>query len=447
MPASAGPELPARLEQADPLVAERIRERTAKVLEMPGDPVAWIELGRACHANGFVDEAVRAYRSALAIDENVPKAHYWLALALERRGDRESALAAIGRAAGLAPTYAPARWQAGFWMLAEGRLDDAAEKFNESIGVASEDEAGWFGLTRVHLARGEPEAAKKIVLQQLRNSPNSGYALQLLAAAYRQMGEPQRAAEIMARGATPVPVWNDPWRTEVDVEATGVAAETERVSKLLDSGQHEAALETLERLRSYWPTRMEIYSYSATAHEIAGRRSEAVAVLLEGIDLNPTSHLLYLNLSELQYRNGDFADALASVERAIELNPADAVPRELRGNILVSLGRQDDAIAAYREALSRSPKQLSALYQLGRLHATRGEWEEAANALEQIVALNPDAAAIWGTLASVRIQLRQPDRAQAALDRAAAGLPPDHEQVRQLQQNIDRLRRENLENP
>ena len=444
---SALPEMPARLDHADPLVAERIRERTSQVYDMPRDPLAWIKLGQACYANGFFAEAVLAYQGALSLDENLPEVHYWLALALDRRGDREAALAATDRAARLAPTYAPARWRAGLWLLADGRLDDAEEKFNESIAVDGEDEAGWFGLARVHLARGEPEKAKAVIVQQLRNSPNGGYALQLLAAAYRQMGEPERAAELMARGLTPVPSWNDPWGDELDAEATGIAAETQRVSQLLDNGQHEAALEILERLRALWPARMEIYSYTASAHEIAGRRAEAVGALRDGIARDPSSHVLYLNLSELQYKDGAVAEALTSVERAIGLNPADASAHELRGNNLVSLGRQEDALTAYQEALSRAPHQVSALYQLGRLHAGRGEWDEAAEALERIVAMDPEATAIWGTLASVRIQLRQPDRAQAALDRAAAGLPPDHEQVRQLQGQIDLLRRGNPEGP
>ena len=87
-----------------------------------------------------------------------------------------------------------------------------------------------------------------------------------------------------------------------------------------------------------------------------------------------------------------------------------------------------------------APENRPALYGLARLYAGRGEWRRAEGFLERLLELDPEAAVVWGTLASVRVQLGKIDGAQEALDRAALRLTPDHPQVLELQARLEQLR-------
>jgi molecular chaperone DnaK (HSP70) len=57
------------------------------------------------------------------------------------------------------------------------------------------------------------------------------------------------------------------------------------------------------------------------------------------------------NLALLYYRAQDDAQALASIDQAIELEPDERASRVLRGNILDRLGRKDEARAEWRDAI------------------------------------------------------------------------------------------------
>jgi Flp pilus assembly protein TadD len=68
------------------------------------------------------------------------------------------------------------------------------------------------------------------------------------------------------------------------------------------------------------------------------------------------------------HKGKDRQAALREIELALELNPEDAESHNLRGNILVELGRPQEAAQAYRRALEIDPLNSSALLNLQALH-------------------------------------------------------------------------------
>ncbi len=63
------------------------------------------------------------------------------------------------RAIELNPTYAAAYWRLGLWLLDQNQIEGAEHAFDRATEIDASDRAGWVGLARVYLQRGETARA------------------------------------------------------------------------------------------------------------------------------------------------------------------------------------------------------------------------------------------------------------------------------------------------
>lgn len=121
--------------------------------------------------------------------------------------------------------------------------------------------------------------------------------------------------------------------------------------------------------------------------------------------------------------HGDWTQAVATYEKAVESAPRNPTIRTELGFALTKSGRPADAIAAYREALRISPRNLSA--EVGLAQAYRGvhNHDEARHTLERAIREHPKAAAPLAVLGDLEIELQTYDAAIGHL-RAALALDP-----------------------
>ncbi len=122
---------------------------------------------------------------------------------------------------------------------------------------------------------------------------------------------------------------------------------------LTDAAEYEAALEHLDvlrRARPYW------HSF---------RYEEARALLLGRADAD---------------------GALAAVDACLAIRPDHTGCNELRGNVLLDLGRRDEAIVALEAALALEPGRLSAAETLARALLQTGRFDDAAGVATQVMA-------------------------------------------------------------
>jgi len=98
----------------------------------------WRHVGRsgAALAAGNLDQALATARQAIAAGPTVAETHYQLGLVQASRGDYAAASVAFDQAAHLKPTFAYARYHAGFSYYQIKRLDRMAERFGEFLRLA-----------------------------------------------------------------------------------------------------------------------------------------------------------------------------------------------------------------------------------------------------------------------------------------------------------------------
>ena len=175
----------------------------------------------------------------------------------------------------------------------------------------------------------------------------------------------------------------------------------------------------------------------------ADRQSESIAAFLEIARLAPNSAPAHHDLGIAYLRSGRYAEAAASLQRAIELDPgsgrslpalayalevdgregdalsvsriasraADSpdVRQHFVANTLVMEGRLEEAEQELRSLLVRTPEREGSRRLLARALAERGRFEEAAEQLTQAIELAPREPFAFAELASVK-RMTEADR-------------------------------------
>lgn len=121
---------------------------------------------------------------------------------------------------------------------------------------------------------------------------------------------------------------------------------------------------------------------------------------------------------------GRYEEALASIQRAIALQPDYASAWSNRAVTLWRLGRYDEALASNQRATDIEPSSSQAWFNQGRILTTLGRFDEAAVAYQQALAGDANIgdpstlAAIWVNQSSLLWRLERYREAIAAADNA-----------------------------
>jgi tetratricopeptide (TPR) repeat protein len=143
-----------------------------------------------------------------------------------------------------------------------------------------------------------------------------------------------------------------------------------------------------------------------------GKLEEAIASYERALELNPNMPEVLCNLANAVLRLGRAGEAIARYEQALAIAPD--VPQALAnlGNILWQQGRLDEAIARCRQALSIQPDFPDALVTLGNALREKGELDQAVVSYRRAVLLKPDFAEAFSNLGNA---FRQQGKLREAL--------------------------------
>ena len=130
----------------------------------------------------------------------------------------------------------------------------------------------------------------------------------------------------------------------------------------------------------------------------------------------------------------DLRRASRLLQGVVKFQPDNYLAHFALGQIHYALGDYVVAIAALSECPKRAPDKLEgtsketvarAFYLMSQSYIQVGAWEEADKAIEDAIKLVPISSDYYTGLAATKIQLKQYDKARAALEQALK-LEPDH---------------------
>ncbi len=122
---------------------------------------------------------------------------------------------------------------------------------------------------------------------------------------------------------------------------------------------------------------------------------------------------------------GKFDEAMAAVERALQMDTSQPIYYLTRGHIQQGLGRNMDAAESFREALRRKPELAEAQHSLGIALQDMGHSQEAAASFRAALAINPRHARACFNLAVLNHRQGRYDEAIAGY-RQAVALRPEY---------------------
>lgn len=122
--------------------------------------------------------------------------------------------------------------------------------------------------------------------------------------------------------------------------------------------------------------------------------------------------------AEVDYARGNWADAIASCQKAVSCQPDWAPAYVTWGNVLQASGKIEEAIRLYSQALELDPNLPQAHVNLGSMFFRQGRLEEAIVSYQKAASLQPDLAAVYWNLARVWQRQGKLEEARASEEKA-----------------------------
>ncbi len=378
----------------------------------PEDPVATMNLARLTAAGGGDPTAVLTETrtrirdvegKAALIDEQVK-------LELSRR-DVAGARKALALASDLAPRPAMPFVKLGEARiaLAEGKNELAVKNAN----LAAKARPKTFEARLVAIAAGKlPAPAELAQLTALAKAANNADVDARLGKTMAERANHGGAAELYARA-----LWRDPIVTDPVATALAMADAFDR------SGNAEGAESVLAALRANVPDDERLGAAMLAHAKRHGKGALAVDYFQSASDKNPKDVGLKLQLARAMVEAGRASEAQAILDGvahtpegaqspdvlrelarawvtrdtvkartyatdSIRLKP-DAQAYALLGEIEEANSKLDDAMDAYRKAIKLDSGFIEARVRLARAQVQRGQWQDAATQLRDIVQHDP----------------------------------------------------------
>ena len=160
----------------------------------------------------------------------------------------------------------------------------------------------------------------------------------------------------------------------------------------------------------------------------AGDFVRALPLWDQVIELAPADAAAWSNRGNVRLALGDAEAAIADQTQAIELDPVSPDPHLNRGTAEEALKRWDAAEADYRwileaDAAAGDPPDASALYNLGNVQGSRGDWPAARLSFVEAADARPGFAMARSSAALAAFQLGELDQAETELRRVIRRYP------------------------
>ena len=179
----------------------------------------------------------------------------------------------------------------------------------------------------------------------------------------------------------------------------------------IDSNNFDAALAPLQKFIAEKPEVAFAHFQLGYAYTALKRGDDARAEYERAIALDPKMPEAYLNLGILLLDKQEYAAAVAPLNEAVELLPAQSRPRSLLAVAQERSGDQEGAARSFEGVLHLDPNDAAANQYLGELDLRRGKPAEAETRFRHVLEIRPDAPdALQGLAQSLEAQ----NKAEAA---------------------------------
>lgn len=413
---------------------QRLRESAGASASQLG--TAYGEFAMLLHAAEYYGDAEPAYRSAQALMPTDVRWPYYLAHVSRASGDGAQTIVLLTRVLELQPNDVPALIWLGRAYLDQGQPDLAEPLFIRAQAAAPRTVAINAGLAQVAFERKDFARVITLLEEALQIDPRAESVRSQLATAYRASGNIAKADEHLKRWRNTDVTLPDPLREALDLALESGLSYELRGVRVMTEGDYPRAAEFFRRGVALSPGSTQLgrslRHKLGTALALQGSLGEAMRQFEEVVRLappgeqqdEPTAKAHY-SLGVLKASNGESADAIAHLTKAVGYSPNYLEARLALGNALRSAGRVEASLDQYRAAITANPRAAEARfgYAIGLIRLRR--YADARTSLEESGRVLPDETELTHALA--RLLATAPDprvRDGARALQIVQGLPP-----------------------
>ncbi len=328
------------------------------------------------HRRGAVAEAAARYSQVLSFDPKNVDALCLLGMAASQQKQFAQSVEVLRKAVKVAPRHAPAHNLLGAALKELGRAEEALKSFDRAISHQPDVMEPYVNRADLLMALNRPAEAVATYDRALAVRPNFFEGWCNRGVALEAMGRLEDAVASHDRALALRP----------DL----VPAHANRGNALAALGRHDVAVESFDRVLAANPDFAEIHLNRGNSLARLGRRDEALTSYARALAIRP-------DLAEAEFGRGivfrdrcRLAEAVACFDRAIALNRNPAVRGLLhshRAELLNLLGRFREALADVQRCLEVAPDDDQALFAISLIELLHGRWSQAWPKYERRIAL------------------------------------------------------------
>lgn len=311
-----------------------------------------------------------------------------------KRGQTDSALAALQRARELKPDYAPLDLRLAQLWLDTNQLDKAQAALERASRQPGLRATALYYLGELDLLRRDYESAQQHLLEALELAPQASGIHYPLAQAYRHQGQQDLAREHLAAFKPGLPAADDPLVAEL-----------------------QSALET-----SRANFRLAMRAVNEQDYKKAFEHFEA------GLKIDPDNLAARVSYARALYLSGQDEAALEQLHSVLERAPEQTLAEFLLAVLRQSRGERDAAMEHYYRILQHDERHTGARFYLANLLFEREQYAAAAKQYAAALAVNPDIPPARVLELVARQRAGEPDRKiAAALEQRVTDYPEQPE--------------------
>jgi tetratricopeptide (TPR) repeat protein len=192
-------------------------------------------------------------------------------------------------------------------------------------------------------------------------------------------------------------------------ENVSVSANEYQMEEEIESSQAEDNTEPIEAELPFQGQSVEANSYDASMES----NVHSTDVSQETVEYSQVEYpLVELSPAEIDSIHID----IARFKRIIQINPRNAFAYDTLGGLYRALGKFKDAITSYQQAIAHDSTKPSYFYQLGLMYAAEKRDEEARDAFQRVLSMDPHHILANASLGSHYRKMGLNDLAQKHID-------------------------------
>jgi tetratricopeptide (TPR) repeat protein/DNA-binding winged helix-turn-helix (wHTH) protein len=209
---------------------------------------------------------------------------------------------------------------------------------------------------------------------------------------------------------------------EKALQLSGHLSEKDRLSiqawYAISKADYATAAQKLSRISQLYPQETEAYSRLARLLRAEEHPQEALAILQRGLEVNPDDKDLHNTLGFVLLSLHRYPEAIDTYQRYVELAPNEPNAHDSLGMAYEQSGSYEDAVSEYNRALALNAEFEPSLIHLGDTYYQTGQYEKAVDQYQKYIQIanTTDAQAMgYGDLVLVYLAMdRMPEAEKAA---------------------------------